>query len=439
MNALALAISLPLVVLIFLGSKRVALLALAAGVLFLPQQQAVDVGITLTSTRVFEFAGLLRVALRHEFGDIRLNKIDKTFVLLYLYTTSVYLLRATGHQMEMVGAAVDAFCSYFVFRALAQTDVDLKWFLGAFLLLLVPYVCILSVESYTGQNPFAILGAGFFDIRDGRLRALASFRNSSSLGTLGASFLPLYIGIAIIGQRRLLGLLGVAMSCAVVYFSNSGGPASAALFGLLAWLAWPLRERMKQVRLVMALALICLGLVMKAPIWYLPARISDISGGGGWHRSRVLELAAERFGDWWLAGMDLSQTRQWFTYVLDATGSADITNNFLVFGLRGGAGSLVLLILLLVMAFSALGIVMRSRKKQPGNDIFLWSLGCMLVVHIASWFGISYFDQITVFWFMHLAAISSVFQQHLSAQEKSAARRTFGRQMNTLDHLRLRS
>ena len=418
MTSLALAISVPLVFIILFSQKRVALLAVAAGILYLPQQQALDVlGITVTSTRVFELAGFIRVAMRQELRHIKVNKIDRTFLLLYTYTTLVFLFRSDGHQMEMIGLMVDAIFSYYLFRTLLEGESDVRWFLSRFLILLIPFVGILAVESHTGRNPFALLGAGFFEFRDGRLRALASFRNSSSLGTLGASFLPLYIGLALVRNSRLAGWVGAGMACSVVYFSNSGGPASAALFGIIAWLAWPLRKSMTRVRLLLVMIVASLAFIMQAPIWYLPARISAITGGGGWHRSRLLEIAAQRVGDWWLVGMDLSRTREWFAYVLHVTDSADITNNFLMFGLRAGAGSILLLLLLLVTAFSALGIMMRA-DKAPADRKLLWGLGCMLVVHIVSWFGISYFDQITVFWFMHLAMVSTMFQHHLSLQEE---------------------
>ena len=229
MNSLALAIAFPLVLVVLCGSKRMALLAIAAGVLYLPQYQAVEVlGITLTSTRVFELAGFLRVLLRGETGAVQFNKIDRTFLLLYAYTTLVFLLRSETQQKEMIGTTIDAVFSYFTFRALIGDVEDVRWFLRRFLLCLVPFAGLLAVESQTGQNPFAVLGGGFFDMRDGRLRALGSFRNASSLGTLGASLLPLYVALAWDRDGRISGGLGVGIACAIVYYSNSGGPASAA-------------------------------------------------------------------------------------------------------------------------------------------------------------------------------------------------------------------
>ena len=68
---------------------------------------------------------------------------------------------------------------------------------------------------------------------------------------------------------------------------------------------------------------------------------------------RVLRVAVSRDSDpnhgWWFAGMPMSETVHWFPYVLLQTGAADITNNYLQFGITAGLGAMLLLILLLVI------------------------------------------------------------------------------------------
>jgi hypothetical protein len=91
---------------------------------------------------------------------------------------------------------------------------------------------------------------------------------------------------------------------------------------------------------------------------------------------------------------------------------ADITNQFISFGLNAGVGAVGLLILLLVLAYSALGRALGSVRshfhESSDTEYLLWGLGVMLAVHIINWFGITYFDQFYVIWFMQLAMISSV-------------------------------
>jgi hypothetical protein len=386
-----------------------------AGVLFLTQVQAINVvGFNLFAVRILELAAFIRVAARREFSFGRFNKIDSALLFVYGFTTIVFCLRSSDGQANMIGTAVDAFLCYFAFRGLIGDMEDLRWFLRAFLVLLAPYALMVFFEMVTHRNAFSFIGGGTGSwMRGERFRCVGSFRNPDLLGALGASFLPLYLGIAWIRPERRLACMGIVLCLFIVYASNSGGPLCATSVGLIGWGFWLLRKQMRKVRWGMVATIAALAMVMKAPIWYLLARISDITGGDGWHRSYLLDVSFKHLGAWWLAGMDMIETADWFPDgVLASTGSADITNQFLSFGLTAGLGAMALLILLLARAFSGLGKALagiRLNSQRPAETEFLlWGLGVMLTVHIANWFGITYFDQFYVIWFMQLAAISSI-------------------------------
>jgi hypothetical protein len=111
--------------------------------------------------------------------------------------------------------------------------------------------------------------------------------------------------------------------------------------------------------------------------------------------------------------MPIERTSDWFAYGLSRDrDQADITNQFVAFGVAAGLGAIGLFILLLKRAFSNLGKAMAAVRSnaQPTSDaeFLLWGLGVMLTVHITDWFGITYFDQMYVVWFMQLAAISGI-------------------------------
>lgn len=226
--------------------------------------------------------------------------------------------------------------------------------------------------------------------------------------------MPLYIGLVLTKDNGIRAFGGISLCLGIVFLSNSGGPLSGAAMGVVAWLFWIARTKMFIVRRIFAGAFVLLALVMKAPIWYLPARVSLLSGGGGWHRSYLLDVAFQNLGLWWFAGMDIDETKDWFVYALEATGAADITNNYLAFGFKAGVLAVVLFIVLLIRAFRALGqglaVVRHTVPARRDTEYLLWGLGCALLVHIVTWFGITYFDQIYVVWFMHLAAMSGISQ-----------------------------
>jgi hypothetical protein len=413
MNLIGASILLLLCAIVLFGSRRTAMLGMVSGALYLTQQQALDVfGINLTAIRLLEIAGISRVAWRGELALLKWNRIDRALVLLYAYTAVVFLIRSPVARMEMVGSTIDALLCYFTFRALTRNIDDVRALLCALVLLLVPYVALLIVETQTLENPYSVLGADTWaDLRDGRLRAMGSFRNPSLLGTLGASLLPLYIGLSFVRHHRGRALAGIALCSAIVYMANSGGPVMAAAVGLAGWCCWMLRTKMMFVRASFAVVVAVLALAMHAPVWYLMERASAITGGNGWHRARLLDVAMGHIGQWWLEGMSLDQTKDWLPYLLDLTGATDITNNFLAFGLNAGLPATALLVVLLVSAFGRIGDAMKATRVMGDNDrerYLIWGLGCLLAVHVATWFEITYFDQIYAIWFMHLAMISSV-------------------------------
>jgi hypothetical protein len=414
MNPIGISILLLLIFAVLVVPRRWALLAMMAGVLYLTQAQQVDIfGFNLYAIRFLELAGFIRVLLRRELSFSELNKIDRTLLFFYCYVAIVYSLRSTEGQVNVIGLSVDAFLCYFTFRGLIVGLEDFRWFLKAFFLLLAPYAALVFIESLTQHNMFSFIGGGIGGWQRGdRFRAVGTFRNPDLLGALGASFLPLYIGLACIKTERKLACLGIGLCLIIVWASNSGGPIGAAGMGLVGWILWRERTRMRRVRWWLVGGLVLLALVMKAPVWYLLDRVSSFTGGDGYNRAYLIDVSFQNLGKWWFAGMPITETVNWFPYSHPLTGGADITNQFISFGLMAGVGAIVLLILLLTRAFSSLGraleVVRFNSKKPNENEFMLWGLGVLVATHIITWFGITYYDQFYVVWFMQLATIASV-------------------------------
>ena len=415
MNAIGLSILIAVILAVAFGSRRNALLAAMAGALFLTQHQAALVlGFNLFAYRFVEFAAFLRVVIRSEFSFSQLNRVDKALIWLYLYATAIFLIRSNTGQAYAIGTAVDAFLCYFAFRGLVGGAEEFKGFLRAFLLLLAPYALLVLFESFTGKNAFALLG-GVAEpewVREGRLRCMGSFRNPSLLGTLGASWFPIYLGLGCGRGDRRLALIGMGLCLVIVWASNSGAPLNCLVVGVAGWLLWPIRSQMQWFRRGAVIAIVALALVMKSPVWYLLAHVSDLTGGGGYHRAYLIDVAFKNLGKWWLAGMPISETAGWFPYLAVATGGADMTNQFLSFGIGAGVVAIFLFLRLLTIAFKNLGAARATVSEEPaGAKFILWGLGVMLAVHISNWLGITYFDQTYAIWFMQLATIVNLAEE----------------------------
>jgi hypothetical protein len=124
-----------------------------------------------------------------------------------------------------------------------------------------------------------------------------------------------------------------------------------------------------------------------------------------------MDQAWNHMGMWWLAGMESKDTADWFPYVLSVVQGADVTNEYLMFGLRAGLVALVLLIALLTKAFGRLGDTLKEVRRRSSeasaDEGALWGLGVALFVHAVSWLGVGYFDQSYVIWILHIAAIAA--------------------------------
>lgn len=158
----------------------------------------------------------------------------------------------------------------------------------------------------------------------------------------------------------------------------------------------------------MLIGLLALQLLMKAPIWYLFARMSDLLGmGGGWYRSALIDAAVGHFAEWGLMGA--VYTAHWMPFQLTPN-MADITNQYIGEGVDGGAISMVLFIGILVSAYRHVGIGGASARLVGflRLEVLAWVVGASLTAHAVSYLGIGYFDQMIVFWFLILSVAATL-------------------------------
>lgn len=419
MNILSATLLLILVCCVFSASRRGAVLGMITGALFLSQGAMVQIlDFNFFPTRILGICCFMRIMARGEFSMEQVTRTDKILFLLYAFTTFVLFLRDPARAPLWSARMMDVVLIYTSFRALIRSPDDWEWLVGRLALVLVPYAGILTVESLTGYNLFERVGATDpVWMRDDTVRCCGSFRHPSILGSLGACFIPLYIGLLWDPDRRKTAILGTSLCLAIVYYSYSGGPLGVLCIAVVGWLIWPLRRNMPLLRLGLFSVIFMLALLMKAPVWYLLSRISGLTGGTGWHRAYLIEVALDHLDQWWLAGMSDDDTAGWFPYVLEATNGADITNQFISFGIRAGLLAIIILIALIYQAFSLAGKALARIRESSleRSEPLLWALGVALAAHVSNWLGISYFDQFNVLWLLQLAALVSLSSFYLQA------------------------
>jgi hypothetical protein len=165
---------------------------------------------------------------------------------------------------------------------------------------------------------------------------------------------------------------------------------------------------------------------MKAPAYYLIARIDLTGGSSSYHRAALIEAALQNLKDWWWAGTDY--TRHWLPYGVPwSEDHVDITNHYLAQGVRGGLPLMGLFICILGCGFRYVGQVARTlRGWDFDREFFAWTIGAGLFAHAASCVSVAYFDQSIVFLYLTLAALAtarvSIMDTHCNSAEHTLSK-----------------
>jgi len=392
---------------ILCGSRRLAVLAVFASVCYVTQGQAVTVaGFNFFAHRIILLAGFIRIVARGELRAVRFNRIDWIMLICAIISTIVPIIRL-GVWKEQVGGAYNVLLAYFLFRCLVRDLEEVEQLLPKLAILILPLALCMTFESLTKTNPFNIMGGQLSGWeRAGRLRCFGSFRSPHTVGIFGATLMPLFIWLFLRRPLRGVAIAGLIGASVITYTSNSSDPLMAYLSGLVGLAFWPLRKNMRRVRWGIVVLLVVLAFSMKAPIWYLMSKVSDITGGDGWYRSYLMEQCFNHMSDWWLLGTEntgeWAVTHMWW-------GGVDLCNMYVSSAAGGGLAELVLFILMLVWCFSALGKALKKTEETlPQSAELLWCFGSVLFAHVCAFFSNTYHDQLFVIWWGFLAMISSV-------------------------------
>ena len=348
--------------------------------------------------RIVLMAGFVRLAMGKFQIAGGMNAVDKAFMVWAAYRSAAIML-TNGPSAEEAGLCFQAFAGYFLLRYLIQDEEDIARVAKTFAVVAaILGVCMLN-EQIRQVNIFGYLrGAPLYpEVRNGQIRAQATFGHSILAGCCGATLVPLFFWLWKSGRAKILGAVGIASSTMMVFAASSSTPLLAYVAGLLALFLWPIRNSMRVVRRGIVISLVALALVMNAPVWFIIAHVNVIGGSGGYDRAFLIDTCMRHWKDWWLIG-----TNQNGTWGFDMW---DLSDQFVAEAEKGGLVAIVCFIAMISRSFSRLGRMRRqvSRKQQW----LLWSLGSVMLAHILAYFGVAYWDQNQIWWFAFLAMISA--------------------------------
>jgi hypothetical protein len=288
-----------LTIAVLIVPRKYLLLPFVVTACFIPADQRVIImGLDFTPLRLLILAGVLRVCVRGEIRPVRLNKFDIVLLLWAFSGAAVYVvqwldLRALIYRCGML---YDILGLYWLFRQSVRSWTDVRLVFTVFAVCTVIMLPFVAFEWLTGENPFAALGRVTTVVREtGRYRCQASFPHSIILGIFWATLVPVFVGLGLTRQRKLLYWVSAAAGVFIVLATNASTPIGT-LAGVVIFLAL-FRYRFYGRQIACGACAITIGLhvIMKAPVWHLISRIRLVSGSTGYHRYRLIDSAIRAF------------------------------------------------------------------------------------------------------------------------------------------------
>lgn len=414
-----LALSIMLIASIFVCTLRrdLVLLPIIALVCFIPvAQRVVILGLDFTMLRLLIMVALARVALKGELAEINWSKLDS---LVLAWTISITLFFVLKHGpaaiINRLGSALDVWGMFMIARTTIRSQAELLPLAKMTAFLSLPVLVGFGYERATQHNPFSIFGGvpEFTNLREGRLRCQGAFPHPIHAGVFWAGLLPLCFGLWKIstGTWKVLGLIGAACCLSIIFLSASSTPVIGIAAALLGLILFFFRHQVKPILISFAVLLLVLHIVMDAPVWHLIGRIDVAGGSTGYHRYRLIDAAVNNFGQWWLIGLET--TAHWGRQL------HDVTNHYILQGVRGGIWTLVLFVMVIVEAMSIVVKLSTKNTVTPETQIIAWTVGTCLLVHLICFLAVSYFHQINALWWMAIGLAASM--QHSDWQQSSDA------------------
>ncbi|MBL4806169.1 MAG: hypothetical protein JKY31_02650 [Rhodobacteraceae bacterium] len=385
--------------------REYAIIPLLIVIMAIPSAQRIVIAtIDFSFIRILVMAALFRAFMKKEHLGLKQNSPDVVIIIWMIWGILAYgaLFGTVSALITRTGFMLDAVGSYYLGRIYIRNVPDLRrvmMFLGY---ASIPMFMFFSLERATGRNIFAVFGGvpEITLIRDGKMRCQGPFAHPIMAGVFWAVLLPWLGSFWITKQipRILLIVFGVCFM-GIVLNSASSTPLMSVIFGVVGMMMYVFRSYMSYLRWGLFLLLISLHMVMQKPVWHLISRI-DLSGGStGWHRYFLIDRSISNFGDWWLFGVQ--STAYW------GRGLQDVTNQYILEGVRGGAINMALFLLFVAVIFKIIGRALRASRTSTDKWV-MWGAGSILFVHCMNFLAVSYFGQMQNAFYLMLGASVSM-------------------------------
>lgn len=392
-----------------------------ASMLFYPSYLAIKLGVFDISVGRIVVTVLLCRCLANSkiISNFKWSRLD-TWVSIFLIVISIGIPLVSYQQPIMrilenrSGFLMNTFFAYLVARFCitdrAAMVTAAKW-IG---LALVPLALLGISEALTGQRPFVPLkqymtwvdpSRGVYQTRFGFHRAEGPSGQPIMFGTTFVMFLPLVYCLR--HERnywRPLAYLLCAVAILGALSSMSSGPWTLVILTIFCLALEYRKYWVKPVLIFIVFSLILAEIGSNRSLHHVIMSRANILRGGGTHRAKVIDLAIERFDEWWLigyGGRDPGWAESlWAEY-------SDITNQYVAVGVKYGMPGVIVLCGMLACAIRKLFQAYNITEDRELRS-WIWGLGTIIVVMVIAFTSCAYFNQTRSYLYGILGIIGSI-------------------------------
>jgi len=398
---LTVAVAASLLVLVLRPARAFAVYVLA--LLFYPTYLVVQVGpLDISAVRIIITVLLLRclteAKLRQGFKWCGLDSW-LTFGAIIAIVIPLFAWQIPGMKAleNRSGHLMDTFFAYlaarFCINSRASLVTAVKWIAVGFAGLAIVGI----VESVTGWQsynmlkvycPWRSVSKPELNPRSGFYRAVGPFPHPITFGASFVIILPMVYWLRHEhGNWRMLSYWLCALVVVGAVSSMSSGPLMMIIFtfGCLAF--EHCKKLVKPAILFFVFCCVAVEIISNRSFYDVFVSYANPIGGSGWHRSRLIHLAIDHFGEWWLAGYG-GRDPGWGSS-LGMTWT-DITNHYIVAGVEYGLVGVIALCGALATAIYML-VRLHNSADDPVLRSWCWALGSIIVV-LAISFNSIYFS-----------------------------------------------
>lgn len=413
MNTPSVTLTLFLCIILVVAPVRFFFFSFIMAICLVPMNQRLMVGaLDLTTLRVLILMGVLRLLLRNEMRVIKWNKFDKLILSWSVIGSIVYIIQWQTFDafINRLGVLFDLLLLYWLSRHIIRNWDDVTHLIKICALFAVITAPFIALEKFQESSYFSIFGPVAGSFHRGRFRCAGSFPHPIIMGCFWASLLPLFYAQIKAKRNKFFYWIAICAALSNVYFSGSSTPIMTVIAIIFFWSIYKNRAYGKTFLWGTCAVLFFLHLIMNNPVWHLLGRVNVFGESTGWHRFNLFDNFIRNTSEWFFLGT--KSTSHW------GYGLVDVTNQFVLEGVRGGFVTLFLFVLITYMAIKITGNLSLQDNAQE-EKWFAWGLCVTMLGHMVTFWGVSYFGQINALLYITFAIVSFALEKSLASMSLS--------------------